>query len=52
MYYLIFYAVDMLLWSAALILTLLIIVLISGHRLSLAQKNMDTDTGPLSGRCV
>lgn len=38
MYYLIFYGVDMLLWSAALVLTLLIIVLISGHRLSTAQK--------------
>lgn len=38
MYYLIFYGVDMLLWSAALILTLLVIVLISGHRLSFAQK--------------
>ena len=38
LYYLIFYGVDMLLWSAALVLTLSIIVLISGHRLSLAQK--------------
>lgn len=38
LYYLIFYGVDMLLWSAALVLSLAVIVLISGHRLSLAQK--------------
>ena len=38
LYYLIFYGVDMLLWSAALVLTLAVIALVSGHRLSRAQK--------------
>ena len=37
MHYLIFYAVDMLLWSAALILMLVLVAHISGHRPTKAQ---------------
>ena len=37
MRYLVFYAVDMLLWSAALILMLVLVAHISGHRPTKAQ---------------